>query len=766
VGNRLSVVDVASGATRIVDLDALAPPGAGCAQPAAVAFTSDGQRVFVAAYGSDRVAVLDLDPQGQAHWAGHFEVRAGRPYPGGSGPRGLLVSPDGSHLYVFAKLDNAVVEIPLHALAGQSPFVGLAPKPVSTGFSPVIPRMHFGQTLFARASFSGSGLSSCASCHPDGGDDGLAWDLSVFLDPEETPPDSLQFGVDVKGPLVTQPCRGLGETAPYHWRGEKRRLTDFNQTFADLLQHQRGGEPATIGPDFQYLAEYMQLLAIPANPRQQLDRSLTAAQTRGEVVFREAPSFRGHTCADCHALPLGTTGERVAFKVGGASKSGVVPQLRGVADKLATPFAIGGAFGKRTELGAGLLHGGAVPSLLAMLQLRDPDHPGQALFDLSPSQANDLVAFLEAFDTGLAPATTLQVTARPENAMGEALEMLELLMAQAQAGHCDLIARRVPEGTPPALFSRSLLYLPAKGLFQPASRTAAGIAPGELLREAAAGSPVTFLGLPLQTGLQMALDRDLDELWDQDERAAGTDPENFDSDRDGFPDGYEIAWGMNPLVADSHSPDHEPPMLLGSPRVGLRTQTALGLDFETDEPARAILRREGQLLVRLPRGQGYEREFTVVLSELEAGSAFLLELELIDPSGNRRTELIPCETLPARFPEPVHVAALRPTLVDSRLELAVQLAQGLSSPPPGYRARVSLYHRRHADGALTLVTTAMDELVSDNASRLLLAADLPSPAQLGGSGVLIATVQEVSGPPGAPAHVLALDRVRQIEIEW
>jgi hypothetical protein len=47
-------------------------------------------------------------------------------------------------------------------------------------------------------------------------------------------------------------------------------------------------------------------------------------------------------------------------------------------------------------------------------------------------------------------------------------------------------------------------------------------------------------------------DSDGDGLWNGQEAALGTNPNNPDSDADGLPDGFEVAKGFNPLVFDSH----------------------------------------------------------------------------------------------------------------------------------------------------------------------------------------------------------------------
>ena len=771
VSNRVTILDVSGGAATVVDLDALAPEDAECAQPTGISFAPDGSRAFVSGYNSDRVAVLDIDAGGQVSWAGHIDVLPGQTYPEGAGPRSTVLSLDATTLYVFSKIDNGVIAVPLEELPTAAPFEFLADLPIDIGFTPVSGRELRGRFLFVNAKFSKSGTSSCASCHVDATNDGMVWDLSGFLDPEGTDNEALAFGVDVKGPLVTQNTLRLAETSPFHWRGEKAGLLEFNAAFPNLLENEEDGEPSNIGGHFQYVASYMRHLPIAANPRQELDRSLTAQQARGAHLFQTAPSFRGKACGDCHALPLGTSGELVGFKIGGSSKTGVVPSLRGVADKLAPPFTIGGEFGERTELGAGLLHGGAVGGLDELLALDDPDNPGQPLFHLSPAEAADLVAYLEAFDTGLAPATTMQVTATAANWAGDARATLRQLIEQAEAGHCDLICRRSPVPGPP-LAHRSYLYDPEAAEFLPAERGGAAVTADALLLEARDGSPVTFLGVPGHSGLQMALDRDVDGLWDLDELSAGTHPEEWDHDGDGFPDGYELEWGLDPTQADASSPDDVPPKIVGTPRRVYQTGTAIKVEYETDEMVRALVRVDGAGVIRQPFGHGFDREFSLVLGELKPGRTYEVEIELEDPAENIERFTFHWSTRPNRFDEPVRVTAIRPTIVPAvgggrpHLWLGVQLQQGNAAPVPGYAVTASVYHRLDADGSLTMIEPAMRQVLGGARGRMVLETELPHPAELGGPGVIIITVQDIDSPPGGEPYVEALDEVGVVELTY
>ena len=68
------------------------------------------------------------------------------------------------------------------------------------------------------------------------------------------------------------------------------------------------------------------------------------------------------------------------------------------------------------------------------------------------------------------------------------------------------------------------------------------------------------------------VDRDFDRLSDEDEAAAGTDPENPDTDGDGLTDGFEVTNGLDPLVAH---PDEDGDGLDNLDELALGTHPAL-----------------------------------------------------------------------------------------------------------------------------------------------------------------------------------------------
>ena len=552
VRNLIAVVDPGGAiAPRWIDLDALAPVGAECAQPTGVAFAPDGSRAYVCGFGSDVIAVLGLSGA-QEQWEGVIRLPAITIFPENAGPRSALMDPAGAKLYVFDKLASAVTPIDIAGLPSSTPFDWTAPVPASLGSNPLPLEERQGRAHFVNARHSKSGTSSCNSCHVDGTTDGLVWDLSDFLDPEGTHASALAMPIDDKGPLFTQDTLQLAATAPFHWRGERAQLEDFDRTFPTLFEHEVNGMRRGLGDQFPYIRHYMQRLFRRPNPDQAFDRELRPAEARGRALFTGRMFDGGITCAACHQLPLGTSGEIVTTPVGGIPTTIVIPQLRGLTEKLTPAFDVGGDYGERTEIGAGLLHGGSAPTIEDAL--RDHlVHIGGA--SLTPEEIADLTAFLRAFDTGIAPSAAFQLTLDAQNAAGSERSVLDDLVAEARKGNCDLVAYRGPNLAAGETWPRTEAYDASLDAFVPATTTLPARGLDQLVADAIAGDPVTFLGVPLGQGRTMALDRDSDAMLDLDERFAGTDPEHPDTDRDGFFDGHEVEWGMDPLSSNASSPD-------------------------------------------------------------------------------------------------------------------------------------------------------------------------------------------------------------------
>ncbi|MFT4543110.1 MAG: DNA-binding beta-propeller fold protein YncE [Planctomycetota bacterium] len=757
VRNRIAVVD-ANGvkAPVTIDLDNLITNSSRLvAEPTGIAFSSGGNRAYVFGYGSDSVGVFNVAGSildgGRLEWLGTVRIRPVSEYPNGTGPRMGALSPDDGTLFVHNKAENSVSTIDVSLLPVDVPFFWQADRAEFIGRTPTPFVIREGRVAFISTQNSGSKTSSCNSCHIDGHTDGLAWELSLYADPEGTLPSELSFPLDEKGPLVTQTLRRIKEVGPYHWRGEKKSLKDFNGAFIGLLEREVDGELQDLGPHFQYVRQYMEHLAWLPNPNQRLDRTLTPLQQEGLNVFRNQPSLGTLACVDCHPMPLGTRGEIVEHGLGGHAATTTVPSLRGVSTKVGERFFIGELFGTRTEMGAGLMHGGHVPTIEDYLGHSLPAPATGTRFNLRQDQVQALRAYLDVFDTGMAPSTAVQVTADAVNA-DSSFEVVDTLMALAHSGHNDLVYRYGPVDFMGQQVYMSGYYDTRFGTFQQGSTTLPNLLKADLRAIAVGGVPVTFVGTPVMMGWQMGVDRDVDMVLDLDEVLLGTDIDDSDSDGDGYPDGYEVEWAMDPLAGGHGSPDNDSPSVIGPIDVIYRTTNAVKFEFHTSEVVRVLVGVDGQSIVlRKPLDNAsYDHEFSIVVNELDDGTEHMIDLFLTDPSGNASEHHFLVRTESFALAKPVHISELESFLVRDirsssprKLQVHVKLRQGDARPAAGYTLHASVYSLSLQ--GLQPVFLDVERALPAGSSVLDMSLNLPA---MPGNGLLFFVVNSVEAPPG------------------
>jgi hypothetical protein len=331
------------------------PTAQALVQPTDVLLLESGSTItgiVLTAFHSDRVAILTPSTT----TAGGYSIQQvaipvlnpGSSY-SDSGPRGLAYSALNNRVFVCDRLDNtlAVVDPTSATLTAQ----------IQLPNDPTPSEIRFGRQFLYSNRFSidssGStpkgGFVSCAVCHVDGRTDGLPWDLgSVAIGPPIPPEFHDQNGLTgmtdfpaQKGPMVTQTLQGLvnylvNETfqfaltnAPYHWRGDKRDFTDFNEAFVNLQGMQDiGGDAGTKGISESSMVAYRRFVNTilhPPNPEQDLTRvtpgtlatdpinpdpndPLQASGAKlGEMLFHDFPMVPPRGCVDCHSLPDGST---------------------------------------------------------------------------------------------------------------------------------------------------------------------------------------------------------------------------------------------------------------------------------------------------------------------------------------------------------------------------------------------------------------------------------------------------------------------------
>ncbi|HTJ84986.1 MAG TPA: c-type cytochrome, partial [Polyangiaceae bacterium] len=143
---------------------------------------------------------------------------------------------------------------------------------------------------------------SCASCHPEGRDDGHTWNFQNVIGGRRT--QSLVGGVM--------------ETAPFHWDGDLSSLDDL----MTLVFEQRMGGIHQEANRVEVLSDWLDTI-----PRVEPSDAVDAdAVARGEALFFD----KTVACASCHSGAALTNDKTVDV---GTGKAFQVPSLRAIADR-------------------------------------------------------------------------------------------------------------------------------------------------------------------------------------------------------------------------------------------------------------------------------------------------------------------------------------------------------------------------------------------------------------------------------------------------
>jgi hypothetical protein len=194
---------------------------------------------------------------------------------------------------------------------------------------------------------SGGGIA-CASCHPEGGEDGRTWRFKGT------------------GDRRTQPLNvGLRDTAPFHWAGDLAGVGDLmNEVFVGRM-----GGVRESAPRVSALSEWLFSIKAPAAIRDAGDE----AAVRGQGLFRSAEVG----CTTCHSGAKLTNNESMAVDTVAKEKL-QVPSL--VAVGYRAPF----------------MHNGCAATLADRFNPACGGNAHGNTAGLSEAQRNDLVAYLES----------------------------------------------------------------------------------------------------------------------------------------------------------------------------------------------------------------------------------------------------------------------------------------------------------------------------------------------------------------------------------
>jgi DNA-binding beta-propeller fold protein YncE len=528
------------------------------ALPQGMAVTADGSKLYVAALGSSKIGVYNTAALENDSFVPNKNDQI---TVSGGGPTGVVLDDHKSRLFVLTRFDNSISIVNTKTRLETAHVAMHNPEPES---------LVNGRKFLYDATLSSShGDSSCAGCHVYGDLDSLAWDLGdpdgevmadpgpfigPLFDPVSGQPVAPVFH-PMKGPMTTQSLRGMANHGPMHWRGDRTGGNDastaqpdsgtfderagfkkFQAAFAGLL-----GRSAPLGDaEMAAFTDFILQVTYPPNPIRALDNSLSPEEQAGRDIYMSRHLLLGSLrCVDCHALdPHANPGADLPGFFGSSGLSAFVfepnllkvPHLRNMYQKVGMFGFVGipgvpgdpGFMGDQVR-GFGFTHDGGADTLFRFHSspffAQSPDNPEG--FPNSPEgivEREQVSAFLLAYDSNLAPIVGQQVTLTSCNSAA-AGPRINLLLARANAGECDLVAKSFYDDR-----ERGYLYV-GSGQFI-GDRQGAPARSDAYLRQLATqhAHEVTYTCTPPGSGARLAVDRDSDGFLDGDELAAGSNP--------------------------------------------------------------------------------------------------------------------------------------------------------------------------------------------------------------------------------------------------
>lgn len=259
----------------------------GAANPQGITISPDGARLYVTHAGSHEIQVID---RGKLHklideWPADAPTelendltavyRAGvrtRVPCGGVGPRAAAATSDA----VFAAnyYSGDITRLPADGKG--------KPTLIALGNQPEMDSVRRGEMLFNDARICFQGWQSCATCHPEGRADGLAWDLLN---------DGIGNPKNAKSLLLS------GPTPPVMAHGVRGSMEIAVGTgLKYILFH------VPMNNEIPDIAAYIDAMKPERSPYRNADGSLSEAAMRGKAIFEREDV----QCAKCHPAPLYT----------------------------------------------------------------------------------------------------------------------------------------------------------------------------------------------------------------------------------------------------------------------------------------------------------------------------------------------------------------------------------------------------------------------------------------------------------------------------
>lgn len=523
--------------------------------PRGIIWNSSGTRGYVTGMGSDNLAIINTNGQ---------RIATNSAIALGKGPAGLALDEPRNRVYVWNRFGGtiSVVDTLTESVVQTVPLFDPTPNIIKLG------RPH----IYDTHKSSGLGQVSCGSCHVDVRFDRLAWDLGDQTGTMKNLTNA-NFGLGLpvatnsfhpmKGPMTTQTLQDIVGHEPFHWRGDRDGLEEFNGTFTNL----QAAAMLTTN-EMQQFEDFLSTVRFAPNPFRTISNGLATslplpghkalghgtlasgaqlpngnAQT-GQSLFRLAAANNG--CIHCHTLPAGVgvdmrwtgvnwttlasgpNGERhTAYSA--VERSSILPfkiqSLRNLYDKIGMDF-----LSTTNRSGFGFFHDGSVDTLVRFIQdgfdfRNDLDTANMVAFLLSFT-GSDLIAGSTtdserppgalSRDTHAAVGRQITITSSATSTFIDQL----IGIATPTTSRVDVVVKGFSSG-----IARGWFFNRTNGLFQ-SDRAAETISPTSLRALATVSNPLTYTAVPRDSGKRIGVDRDEDGYLDRDELDFGSDPAN------------------------------------------------------------------------------------------------------------------------------------------------------------------------------------------------------------------------------------------------
>ena len=349
-------------------------PNAFYPDPYDVVIHPNGNYAYVSHSGVNIVSVLDLDVIRELiNNASESELRMYANHLGlsnkyvvariktGANPKGLAISPDGKFVYVIERMEDhvSVIDTDINEVINSIDLGG--PKRITL--------TRKGGKLFNNAGHTFHNQYSCYTCHPDGHEDGLTYDLTGS-------------GRDFAN---VQTLRDLNGTAPFKWIGTNQSVyKQCGMRFSMFVTRTESFSPEDLDAVVAYI---MRELTHPPNLNRLPHGELTEAQKRGKEIYERTMTTDGREipekdrCITCH---------------NGPNYSNYQMADVGTLKEYDSPTMFDAPNLNNVYESAPYLHDGSAATLEEIWTKFNPDDQHGYANDMTKDQLNDLVEYLKS----------------------------------------------------------------------------------------------------------------------------------------------------------------------------------------------------------------------------------------------------------------------------------------------------------------------------------------------------------------------------------